>query len=177
MVDFQVFLVCSIASIISFYVLTRSVPHKVSNIAYSLSFRISLHAESQLDHIPVVGYSGRLTSYLGALRCFRKSREVVIEGYKKVRFIPVNAVFATFPSYAFCSTPMASFECLFYLSGSSAALVHNSSKKFGKPVTTNSAFPHRSMRCSLFRCRKLNIVDHSCLLDASGPIHNRSGHS
>jgi hypothetical protein len=58
-----------------------------------LSSRINLHGESQFDHIPAIGHSGRLTSYLGALSYFRKSREVIIEGYKKVRFIPVNPVF------------------------------------------------------------------------------------
>jgi hypothetical protein len=85
MVDFQVLIVCSIAGIIFLYVLARSVPHKVSSVAYMCS-RIGIYAESQLDHIPAIGPSGRLTSYLGVLRHFRGS-------YNKVRFIPVNAAF------------------------------------------------------------------------------------
>ena len=92
MVDFQVLLVCSIAGIVFLYVLARSVPHKVSDVAYICS-RIDLYAQSQLDHIPAIGPSGRLTSYLGVLRYFRGSREMIVEGYKKVRFIPVNAAF------------------------------------------------------------------------------------
>lgn len=39
--------------------------------------------KSKLDHIPTVGYSSPLLSYISALRFFKHGREIIAEGYRK----------------------------------------------------------------------------------------------
>ena len=36
-------------------------------------------------NVPAIGPSGRLTSYFGAIKALTKAREMLEEGYKKVR--------------------------------------------------------------------------------------------
>jgi apolipoprotein N-acyltransferase len=43
---------------------------------------------SQLSAIPTVGYSGLLTSYIGAVKFFFNARELIQEGYRKVSSTP-----------------------------------------------------------------------------------------
>jgi hypothetical protein len=103
---------------------------------------------------------------------------MVIEGYQKVRFVPVSAVFLRYiPCLCILQYPDGIFrvplllDWLVYCSGPQFTEI------FGKQVTANSASPHRPMRYSLCRRTRgdgtfLTILS---LSDPSDPIHIRSG--
>jgi cytochrome P450 len=75
-------------------------------VAGLLLFTICTRSSPSLGHIPTIGPSGRLTSYLGAFRYLKDANKMVREGYHKYQRSPFKV--ATFSRWlVIVSTPQA----------------------------------------------------------------------
>jgi hypothetical protein len=86
MLDTHIILPYVLVGLILLYVLAKSGPHKVKLCSRSLPTSV-VERLIQLQHIPAVGYPGRLMSYLELPRYLLRSKDVVDEGYRKVSFV------------------------------------------------------------------------------------------